>query len=330
MKIPAEKISVDPRAGGKEPLVRFNAGKTPPAGTDPAAGRAAPLRAAPEPTGADRLRGLLSTLKLPNDSLSESLVSFSRYFSLPLESSSLGALRREALVQKRREAAALGAAAAADKGLGLESQALEEYAAAIDPAEWREEQGREQPGREQQERQRPGQPEQGEQQSPNGNGDRGSADEKPAAEDVRRRVTALLEKGPIPDFINRIPGKNGRRWIVLPFSLSGNGFDLRASFRISLPDTGSSGPERFAADIAVFRKKKLSRRWFFLLEGNHGGDYRIKKAEFSVSPPFSGAAKLIRELAETFTLPQDAISPCKKGIFTDLKADLLQMVDEEV
>ncbi|MDR0586403.1 MAG: hypothetical protein LBG26_04100 [Treponema sp.] len=349
MKIPAEKPLVDPHAAApvrparQTPHTADTARQTAAGQTGqgkPAAGQAAdrtadsrgapvaetrPGRAAAIPAGQadNRLDSLLSALKLPNDSLSESLVSFIRYFSLPLERAS--PLRREILAQKKPgsstlEAAALGAAAAADKGLVLEGRALEAYANALDPVEWREQEAGRGNGEAGQEQQEPGQPGAGQQ----GTEQQGAGQQKPGQQEA--------EYAPIPDFINRIPGKNGRRWIVVPFSCSDEGFDMRASFRISLPDPdGKSGENgRFAADIAVFRKKKLFRRWFFLLDGSCAGEFKAKRAEFSVSPPVAGGKALIRELAKLFVLPDNKITLNKRGNFADSRNDLLLTVDEEV
>jgi hypothetical protein len=296
----------------------------------PAAGQAALPASRAEQAGTDSLRNLLSALKLPNDSLSEQIVSFSRYFSLPLERSAIGALRREVLVQKKREAAALGAAAAAGKGLVLESRALKEYAGAIDPTEWRE-----QPQPEQQPEQ-PETPETPEQQPERrrpgaGGGKDENAKKELTAENIKRKVTAVLEKGPVPDFINRIPGKNGRRWLVIPFSCSIEGIDMRASFRVSLSDSTGSGTERFAADIAVFRDKQLSRRWFFLLEGKSGKTFKAQRAEFSVSPPVGRKTLIfINELANMFGLSGDNVLLKREATFAESRNDLLRTIDEEV
>jgi hypothetical protein len=298
----------------------------------------------PEQAGTDRLHSLLSALKLPADSLSANLISFCRYFSLPLESASLGVLRREILVQKKREAAALGSAAAAGKGLVLESRALEEYAGAIDPAQWQEEQDAGQNG----------------QYTPGENSERDRAKKEDTAPklkagDIEETVTKTLKNRPPLDFINRIPGKNGRRWVVVPFSFSGDGMDIKASFRILLADPSdeTSRLERFAADIAVFREKELSRRWFLLLEGTSGrvsaelpgAGFTPLRAEFSVFPPLpeevsqgvpgkaaadvSGGKSLAREIAKTFALPVDKIQ-AGGGNFADSRNDLLRTVDEEV
>jgi hypothetical protein len=337
----AGKVSGNPVTGNQAPEnPRLNPGIADPAGVRAAlrsaipagragirADRAAPLTGrgpaenpvqTPRPAASRTLpdlRGLLSALKLPNDSLSKSLISFSRYFSLPLESVSAGALRREVLAQKKREAAALGAAAAAAKGLVLESRALAEYADAIDPAEWRDQQ--------QSDQGQPDQP-QSDQQQPN--------QRQPESEDIKRAVGAALERGPVPDFINRIPGKDGRRWIVIPFSFSGEGIDLKASFRVLLSDPkgNNSGAERFAADIAVFRDKELFRRWFFLLEGKFGKEFEAQRVEFSVFPPVFSRKIIIGELSKAFGLPRDKISPAREGDFMDSRGDLLRTVDEEV
>lgn len=94
---------------------------------------------------------LVSQLKLPQDNLSRSIITFARFFSLPLETKLLSALRQDALkamvktplkampgssggaaAQGTNQAAALGAAAAASKGIKLTEKALAEYAAAIE------------------------------------------------------------------------------------------------------------------------------------------------------------------------------------------------------
>ena len=82
---------------------------------------------------AGNLSNLLSSLKLPQDNLSRSIIAFSRFFSLPLESKLLHSIRSSALSAgvPHREAAALAQAAVSDKGLKLDKKALGEYAAAI-------------------------------------------------------------------------------------------------------------------------------------------------------------------------------------------------------
>ena len=92
--------------------------------------------AIPVKTGTN-LTNLLSALKLPQDNLSRSIVAFARFFSLPLEPKSLNSLRKDVLSlsgkgMTLREAAVLGSAAAADKGIKLDKKALSEYAAVIE------------------------------------------------------------------------------------------------------------------------------------------------------------------------------------------------------
>ena len=108
------------------------------AGSFKASGEISYAPAGGSPVREGPLPELARALSLPPDSLSTAILSFVRFFSLPLEKNLLLQLRRESLGPPGggkepglREARALGAAAAADKGLSLDPQALEEYARAI-------------------------------------------------------------------------------------------------------------------------------------------------------------------------------------------------------
>jgi hypothetical protein len=144
---------------------------------------------------------------------------------------------------------------------------------------------------------------------------------------IRQGITGVLEREPLLDFINRIPGKRGR-WVVLPFSCSDNGIELAVSFRI-LIDTVS----KFAADIKV-SGPGAARRWFFLLDGISGdGNFSGCRAELSAEPPLTGKSRrdLAAACAGLFGMAQnrvtvkDGVPPC-----ADARADPLSSVDEEV
>jgi hypothetical protein len=268
----------------------------------------------------DTMQNLFAALKLPNDSLSESLVSFFRYFSLPLKPETLGAARREVLTQTKREAAALALAAAADKGLALEGRALKEYADAIDPVEPRSGDG---------EKQQSG--------ADGGGGERGRGDERrenmemggktaPSVEEIRKSAAEILEKQPVLDFINRIPGKQGR-WMAVPFSFLSGNLELNVSLRVFL---GAEAGERLMADVAVRRKSEAQpgeeSRWRFLFD--RGG----QRMEFARTP--SDGEKqgrhLAHHLAGLFGLPPESVI-LRKDIpfFADAK-NHLRFIDEEV
>jgi hypothetical protein len=306
---------------------------------------------------------LLASLKLPADALSENLVRFFQFFSLPLEPRALAELRRAVLSLPqpdgqpagRKSASALGAAAAAAKGLVLESGALAEYAAAIDPA------GREGgkqggfAGGSSQSGGAGGSGDGADGQSSSGQAGAGSGDgagqgsagnqpgaggqgqggwQKPTAAEVEKAVRDVLERGPIPDFINRIPAKDGRRWVVLPFSFSRDGLGVEASFRIMLGPGPAPEAESFAADVLVspagegqadadgspgqaaggsgdsFLVRK--KHWIFSLSKNPGGasagresagNWRLDYA----AEPEEDAPRLGKRLAALFGLAEENV-----------------------
>jgi hypothetical protein len=314
----------------------------------PASGKLPGLKAPPS------LSGLLASLKLPQDNLSRSVIAFARFFSLPLEPKILTTLRRDALNQPLREASALGAAAAADKGLELPAAVLKEYAAAIEgnkefglwqllegiPEEGRKDSGEGGPGN-------GGQHPQGE--TPEGGTGQGSFGEKkrerdadsvfPAVPDIQTGIKAMLAEKPVLDFINRIPGKDFQ-WVVLPFSFNQEGVEFTVSLRLLLGRNPPGAlPERLCADIKVSQPEKEQRRWIITLEKqermqeNEG--LQAEVSVFAGDRPinFTNNAKrrLEAALAEALGLPLDKVTAkTAKQLFDDSREDLLRPVDEEV
>jgi hypothetical protein len=298
------------------------------------------------------LSGLLASLKLPQDGLSRSIIAFARFFSLPLEPKILNVLRREALSQPLREAAALGAAAAADKGLELPAGILKEYAAALEGD--REAFSRWQlPGEEDPENSNGGtadnpEPEkrnsypnhsrQERRDSEDSGGDHttgGQAGNKAqgSPEEVQFHVKEVLKSKPLLDFINRIPGKNFR-WVILPFSFNKEGVEFTVSLRLLL-DPQSNG--RLCADIKVSRPREKQRRWLISLEKPDLDSKSAMQAEISLF--FGGEPcnftenekqALETKLAEALELSLDRVTVQLRPLFTDSRDDLLRQVDEEV
>jgi hypothetical protein len=199
-------------------------------------------------------------LGLPRDALSAVLLPFAHRFFLPLESIPLLRLRRQILSAKtRREAAALGAVAAAAKNLELNPAALRHYAAAIDPGIG----------------------------EPAGEERRGKGDapgEKPGAGALQKKAAALDQEDPLLYTLNRIPGADGRRWMVFPFSFSAGASAFKVSVRILLAANNRLDPavDRLAVDIAGQK-----RRWLFMLDrpGRAGAETRLQ-----TDPPLGEAA----------------------------------------
>jgi hypothetical protein len=213
-------------------------------------------------------------------------LSFLRYFSLPLDGEQIAGLRREVLASrpagtaagepKTRAAAALGAAAAMDKGVLLSPEALAEYAAAIDPeggqsgdGEFNGKQGNspEQEYPEDREKKKKDRPNSGE-----------SREDPLETGAIRKKIESFPANQPLVDFLNRLTGKNGGRWMVFPFKFTSGGVAYRVSLRILLIDT-ENGCEGTCLTLDILGK---TGRWVFCLSG-YGTAH--SRADIGVSPP---------------------------------------------
>ncbi|MDR3193584.1 MAG: hypothetical protein LBT87_11015 [Treponema sp.] len=242
------------------------------------------------------LLSLLSRLKLPVDGLSVSIVSFAKFFSLPLNPALLAKIRRQAVSGPSgpgtslsggrtagntdpaiREARSLACIAALDKGVELNPESLERYARVI--AGWRfspeapgadERSGGEARGNAEN-RPKPGDdrfpanPETGQgsggegEEGPEGGGNRGGDPET-----LRNLAREAEAREPLIGLLNRLPGKDGKRWLVIPIPLEDAGVRLYATLRLLLSPraglpAGSSGDvEQMSLEINGGR-----RRWLF-------------------------------------------------------------------
>jgi hypothetical protein len=241
---------------------------------------------------------LAFALGIPQDALSSRLLSFFRYFSLPLNGEQIAKLRREVLAslpagvsaaegvpQNRgtagRGALALAAAAAADKGVVLSPEALAEYAAAINPEEGQtgDEGFSGEPGNPEQD---PPQERKKKKEPPHTSGE---------TETLRKKIETLPAHQPLLDLLNRLPGKNAQHWMLFPFTFSSGGVAFKVSLRILLtePRAGYDGT-RLILDI--LSKKQY---WFFCFSG-YGTSH--SRADIGVFPPLppEGLKNLEREL----------------------------------
>jgi hypothetical protein len=274
-------------------------------------------------------KDLVRSLGLPQDKLSSSLLSLIRFFSLPLDPKLIQRLRQEVLSLKdlslkvpqpfidptpvdRIWPGALAAAAATGKGVVLSTEALEKYAAAIAGEErdrgtsgedtggsWDGGSTGHNDGTEQD-----GDPD-------DGHRDAGYHDVQTGvsrhAEDgltpgqLRDMVEKIEGRSPLLGILNKLPGKDGRRWINLPFSFSSGGVDYSVSLRILLADTNAIPwkAECFALDVVTD-----SRHWSFTLEnavkgGGISGEVPVfTRAVVGVYPPPEHPAALERNLRE--------------------------------
>jgi hypothetical protein len=232
---------------------------------------------------------LFSSLKLPPDNLSRSIIAFAHFFSLPLEPKYLNSFRKESLNLPwkgpvHREAAVLGKAAASGKGLKFDKKALNEYASAIEgsiksfsgknndePETARQLKEKENPEQQDEDsgESKDSRQENSESSDMAGGNFQNNArqekqDKKPQGQFsgnvVKQQLTEILKNRPMLDLINRFPGKNGR-WIVIPFSFDQKDFEFNVSLRILLSSSGRfpgkpAAVERLTADITVKMKGK--------------------------------------------------------------------------
>jgi hypothetical protein len=199
------------------------------------------------------------------------LFSFFRFFSLPFDPGLISRLRRETLSVKAgetpgspvlsREAAALAASAAADKGIALSAEALEEYARALmgriplkdggtagcpTAAGKNTSDGEaicDRPGRDKGGHNGGGPGTEGGGAGPGQDGRRAGGGSKEGGnrrnravppENLRKKLESVESNSPLLAILNMLPGKNGQRWIVIPLNLESDDTVYTVSLRILL------------------------------------------------------------------------------------------------
>lgn len=242
---------------------------------------------------------------LPSDKLSASIISTARFFSLPLKPQFLAAVRRQAFSAdvkqtensqagikqpvshndtKNKRAFVLAACAAESKSAELLPKGLEAYAEAVDPG-WKK--------RHEEEKQR----------------DKNKNEESSALKhasvnpsDLKQLALDSSEKNPLLYMLNRLPGKNGQRWLVLPFDFSQDGKHLRVSLRILLDSKNADRAVMLAVDI----QPENDQRNLFILESINDKPSMLTVCLPSESMPAS-ESKIKKELSKKFNIPQDKI-----------------------
>jgi len=331
-----------------EPPVRNAASKPPP---PQAAKSSAPVPQAPAPRSTS---ALIAAAGLPVDKLSASIISFSRFFSLPLKPELMAAMRRQTLAQpsaaqadtvkfaaaenapdsgataKIREALSLAAAAAESKGIELHPKGLEAFAEAIDP-DWQKRQ--ESDERDQRGRRNNHHQQQEEENAPDKTGPAKIA--AISAAGLKQLALESAEKNPLLAILNRLPGKNGRRWIVLPFSFEEGGREFKVSLRILLE--ADQSPHRavcMAAACVALDIAEAERHWLFALESANGLPAKRLAVYLQPELPPKAHAPFARELSDLLGIPLERISvrnraesfPCESGRADDLPRSINEAV----
>jgi len=283
---------------------------------------------------------LAAAAGLPQDKLSASIVTFARFFSLPLKPEMLSAIRRQSfppqnappsasqqisaaspeakdtsgsMAAKMREALSLSAAAAESKGVELAPKALEAYAQAVDP--------------ELQKRQNSGEQKKRRRDKDQNEKLKTTPITAPALE---KTVLQSVQNNPLLTILNKLPGKNGQRWIVLPFDFPQDDPEYRVSMRILLDEQTSNRAACMALDIA--ENADTGRRWMFMLESANEKPVRLTCYLRPELPP-AAQSRLKRELSSLLEIPPERVFvknsaesfPCESGI-----SEQLPSIDEAV
>jgi hypothetical protein len=254
-------------------------------------------------------------LGLPQDTLSFVLISAIRYFSLSPDAALLTRLRGELLAsgaasapktgreKAAMEAKALALAAAEDKGLRLSPEALEEYAAAMEPGAWFSGGGGH--GRQ-------GSPK--EEDLP----DRAETPDGEELEKLYAKAGGIGEKSGkegLLSWLNRLSGENGQGWVVFPFKIKVKGIELRVSVRLLIQEhlfcasgraagqgclivdvEGSAGNWRFILDRSGEGKSVMD----IMVHPGQAADITILKRE--AEKFFDGSKIRVRKSDEVFSL----------------------------
>jgi hypothetical protein len=308
---------------------------------------------------------LLTKLGLPLDKLSASLVSFARFFSLPLDPGLLAKIRRQALQPgppapdkpagqtapeqtldqaqslKSREALSLAATAAVCKGVELSPKALKDYALYLsgeDPESLEDAQAPDPDGRGSASGTEPKNGGSGNQSKENPDSQNG---ENPFADPVYlKEKTLALEQGrPLLNLMNRLPARDGRRWIALPFSFTHAGDLYQIVLRILLNGGNMEGTgNRMALEItktsiAADNSSDSEQHWLFIMDTFTGQSPRLE-LQLEPFPEKQRKASLIRELSETLGIPAAYISFKSGGnaysFAPDSRNEVLLSINEQV
>ena len=262
---------------------------------------------------------------LPPDKLSASIVTFAKFFSLPLKTQVLADIRRQALSQntegfslkaqtnapasaetvsllntvkslnnaRTREALSLCAAAAESKGAELRPKGLESYAEAVDPDS------------------RGGQKHQDKKHKNQSEKESGK-DESINADSLKKIAIENESNSPLLEILNRMPEKNSRRWIVLPIDFSQDGKDFFVSMRILLDgQNAASRAVCMALDILIRNEDEFNgeTRRLFVLEFAGSKVVRVTVCfGEGISWNVKSYEKMLKkELSSIFDIPSESV-----------------------
>ena len=269
---------------------------------------------------------LAAAAGLPSNKLSASIVSFARFFSLPLKPELLADIRRQALAPqlpaqttqtanpaalsdsapalksfadvKTREVFSLAAAAAESKGTELTAKGLESYAEAFAEAVDPDLQRRRKNDDEQRKRR---------------DKDQNEHTNVITAGGIKKMALENAEKNPVLDILNKLPGKNGQRWIVLPFDFCEGDREYFVSMRILTEESHTKAQRNnsqsccyLTLDVLMKKDNEEDRRLFIFESANE----KIVRVSVCVWQEISSKNQnhLKKEISEIFNIPLERVN----------------------
>jgi hypothetical protein len=321
--------------------------------------------ASPATNALRSIASLSSALGLPQDKLSSSIISFAKFFSLPLKPQLLADLRRYAFTphsqtanqssastkvnlantnaagdttaslsaEKTRHALSLSAAAVESKGVELTPKGLESYAQAVDPDSRRQD---EEGKRRRRNREQDEQEEKKSLKTESVKKSQYSEVSFPqpfTADGLKKMFLENAEQNPLLKILNRLPCKNGQRWIVLPFDFDEGEKNYSVSMRVLLDDEHSANRAVcMALDILETENSNNERRWLFVTESVNDKPLRVSvylQHELSQK----NHSKFKSELSNLFNVPSEhinIINSAEPFPYEASFADNFSLVDEVV
>jgi hypothetical protein len=322
---------------------------------------------------------LAAALGLPQDKLSSSIISFARFFSLPLKPQLLADLRRYAFTplsqtanqssaakanltntnaagdttssltaEKTRYALSLSAAAAESKGVELTPKGLESYAQAVDPDSRRQD---EESRRRRRDREQDEQTEKTSSKTESVKKSQYGESSSPqlfTADSLKKMSLEYAEQNPLLEILNRLPCKNGQRWVVLPLDFVEDSKKYNVSMRVLLDEEHSiNRAVCMALDIieseniesAAHDPQERSsgeaateRRWLFVTESANDKPMKVS-VYFQNELSLNNQSGYKRGLSALFNVPPEHIN-IKSGtepfLYEASFADNFSLIDEAV
>ena len=120
--------------------------------------------------------------------------------------------------------------------------------------------------------------------------------------ELREMILESAAKDPLLALLNRLPGKNGQRWMTLPFDFSHDGRDFNVTLRILVEDKNQRG----SMVIDIVENGTTDKRWLFAAEST---GYSLHRLAVFLRPelPLKQQKQFINDLSHHIGIPHGHI-----------------------